>query len=261
MPLPTITPLGATTLARKWKLDVDCSIAQDGSDYRRLMGQTDFTFNPGTAQMQSDTDYDSGGFASSTATGLEWGGTVTIRRAPKRLTPTAYDDAQEYLRIAGRKMGSENTVRIRVYEYGGASGPKVESYEGYVAVAYANAGGDPGALSTATLTLTGQGELVAITHPDNAAVAAPTVTALAYSTGTNVAAAGGGLIIITGTGFSTATAVTVFGNVAPVADWEAVSDTKMAIKVPAHAAGTGNVTVTNPGGTSGTSAANQIVYV
>lgn len=261
MPMPTLLPLTATTLARKWKIDVDLSVAQDGSNYQRLMGQTDCTFNPGTAGMQSDTDYDSDGFTSSTATTQEWGGTVTVRRGPIRSAPTTYDAAQEFLRLAARKMGADNTVRIRAYEYNGATGPKVEAYEGYVAVAWANGGGDASALSNATVTLTGQGALLPITHPDNAAVAAPTVTGLTYSTGTTVAAAGGGLVLITGTGFLAATVVTVFGNVAPVADWEPVSDTKMAIKVPAHAAGTGNVTVTNPGGTSGTSAANQIVYV
>lgn len=262
MPQPAVTTgLGASTLARKWKFDVDVSAAQDGSDWRRVRGATDATFNPGTAGMQTDTDYDGEGYSSSTATSLEWGGTLTVRRAPDRTTPTQYDPGQEFLRQKANKMGPENTAHIRAYEWNGPTGPKAESYEGYVAVAYANGGGAPDALSNATLTLTGQGACLPITHPDTTTVA-PVVNGLAYvSGGANVPAAGGALIRISGVGFLTVTAVTVFGNVVPAADRTTFSDNSMVIKVPAHAAGTGNVTVTNPAGTSATATANAITYV
>lgn len=262
MPQPAVTTgLGASTLARKWKVDVDVSALQDGSDWRRLRGATDVNVNPGTAGLQPDTDYDSDGFTSSTATTQEWGATITARRAPDRTTPTIYDPAQEFLRARGRGLGPLNTAHVRFYEWNGAGGANVEAYEGYVAVTYANGGGDPGALATATFTLAGQGACLPITHPDTTVVA-PAVGSLAYvSGGSSVAAAGGDLIRITGSGFLGATAVTVFGNVVTAANRATVSDNVMVIKVPAHAAGTGNVTVTNTAGTSPTSTANQIVYV
>lgn len=262
MTLPTLEPLTATTLARKWKIDVDVSPAQDGSMYRRLMGQTDTTFNPGTAGLQSDADYDADGYTSSTATTQEWGGTATLRRAPKRITPTVYDDAQEFLRIAARKMGSENTVRIRAYEYGGAAapGPMVEAYEGYVAVAWANGGGGPDALSNATVTLTGQGAPTVITHP-GLATAIPTIGSVTPAVGADVPAAGGELVMIRGSRFSLITTLTCFGSVVAAADRVTVNDGTIVFKSPAHAAGTGDITVTAPAGTSVTSANTKIVYV
>lgn len=260
MTLPTLEPLTATTLARKWKIDVDCSPLQDGSMYRRLMGQTEATFNPGTAGLQSDSDYDAGGYTSSTATTQEWGGTATVRRAPKRVTPTVYDAAQEFLRIAARKMGAENTVRIRAYEDNGANGPMTEAYEGYVAVAWANGGGGPDALSNATVTLTGQGAPTVIVHPA-AATATPTVASVQPAVGADVPAAGGELVLVRGSRFLALTTLTVFGSVVAAADRVTVDDGTLVFKSPAHAAGTGDVTVTTPAGTSAVSAASKIVYV
>lgn len=263
MPLPAdVVSLAASTLARKWKMDVDVSAAQDGSDWRRVKGCTDVTVNPGTAGMQPDTDYDGEGYQSSSATTLEWGVTATLRRAPGRTTPTQYDPGQEFLRLKAKTMAGDNTAHIRVYEYNGTSGPKVEAYDGYVGCAYANGGGGADALSTATLTLSGQGALLPITHPDTTLLA-PVVNAVIYPTGaSNVIAAGGDIIRIKGVGFLVGvTAVTVFGNVVTAANRHTISDNEMVIKVPAHAAGTGNVTVTNATGTSATAPANQIVYV
>lgn len=262
MPQPAdLVALAATTLARKWKLDVDVSAAQDGSDYRRVKGVTEFTYNPGTVGLQPDSDYDGEGYQSSTATTFESGGTLTIRRGPGRTTPTAYDPGQEFIRLRARDLGPNNTIRYRAYEWNGASGPKVEAYEGYAAVSYANGGGDQGALATATITMTGQGATVAITHPDTTTIV-PTVTSVIHSDGgTTIPAAGGKLLIITGTGFSTVTAVTVKGATVAAADWETINDNRMAIKAPAASAGAGNAVVVNPGGTSVANASNAVTYV
>lgn len=261
MPQPAVTTgLGASTLARKWKVDVDVSPAQDGSDWRRVRGATDTSVNPGTAGMQADTDYDGEGYSSSTATTQEWGATLTVRRAPDRNTPTVYDPGQEFLRLRATKMGPDNTAHIRAYEWNGPNGPKVEAYEGFVATAYANNGGGPEALSTGTITLTGQGAVIPIAHPDNTPVT-PAVLGVVYSSGSSVAAAGGALILVRGSGFLAATAVTVFGNAVTAADYEAASDNVLAVKVPPHAAGTGDVVVTGPGGASAVSAYSKITYV
>lgn len=259
MPATARVPLGASTLNRKWWADVNTGTS--GSPvWTPINGITDFkdSLDP---QTQDDSDFDSNGWGSKTKTGNNWSLDLKVARKTTRSDPTMYDPGQEFLRLKAVENGGANTVEIRWYEMS-VGGPRAEAHQGLAAVSYSPDGGDQNALGMASLTLDGQGQRFDISHPDTAAVAAPTVTSVLYSTGTTVAAAGGGLVIISGTNFGTVTIVTVFGNVVPVADWEKVPNADaISIKVPAHAAGTGNITVTNPGGTSGTSAANQIVYV
>jgi hypothetical protein len=84
---------------------------------------------------------------------------------------------------------------------------------------------------------------------------APTVTSVSPNTGT---AAGADTVTITGTGFTTATDV-AFG--AASASFTITSDTSITATTPAtNADGTLDVTVTNPGGTSATSPADQFTY-
>lgn len=264
IPDTSLSALGATTLARKWKVDVDTSALQDGSGYLRLMGQTDCTVNPGTAGLQADSDYDGGGYQSQTATTQEWGFTATIRRAARRLNLATYDPAQEYLRGRGLGTGQDNTARVKLYEFSGVNGPLVEAYEGYAAITYANTGGAQDALSMATITGAGQGALLPIPHPAGAAVVAPTVTSVAYGgiggSSTSTPIAGGGQVVLRGSGFATATNLVVFGNAVPAVDWTRVTDSVIVFEAPAHAAGSGDAVVTNPGGTSGTSAGSKVTY-
>jgi len=75
-------------------------------------------------------------------------------------------------------------------------------------------------------------------------MAAPTVTSVTPSTGTY---AGGTTVLIVGTNFSAATAVTIGGQ---SADFEISSATLLAATTPAHGAGAATVAVTNADGTS-----------
>jgi hypothetical protein len=87
------------------------------------------------------------------------------------------------------------------------------------------------------------------------AASAPAVTAVSPSSGST---AGGVQVIVIGSGFSGASAVN-FGTVA--ADFFSVlSDTTLQAYAPAQAAGTVDITVTTPSGTSSTSAADQYTY-
>ncbi|MES2203094.1 MAG: IPT/TIG domain-containing protein, partial [Patescibacteria group bacterium] len=85
---------------------------------------------------------------------------------------------------------------------------------------------------------------------------APTVSAVSPTSGTT---AGGTLVTITGTDFTGATAV-MFGTTSATGVIIASSTSLTAIS-PAHAAGTVDVTVTTPSGTSATSSADQYTYV
>jgi hypothetical protein len=87
------------------------------------------------------------------------------------------------------------------------------------------------------------------------AAAAPTVTAVsAGSSSTD----GGAVVLVSGTGFTAATAVN-FGSMA-ASSFTVVSDTLLLATAPAEAAGTVDVTVTTPSGTSATGAADHFSY-
>jgi hypothetical protein len=85
---------------------------------------------------------------------------------------------------------------------------------------------------------------------------APTVTAVNPTRGP---LAGGVTVDIAGTNFIGATAV-MFGTIA-AQSFMVISDTLIAAASPAEAAGTVDITVTGPGGTSITSSADQYTYV
>jgi hypothetical protein len=83
---------------------------------------------------------------------------------------------------------------------------------------------------------------------------APTVTSLATTGGST---GGGTAVTISGSGFLSATAVN-FGSVA--ATFTILSDGLISAVSPSQGAGTANVTVTSPSGTSSTSSADQFLY-
>jgi hypothetical protein len=87
--------------------------------------------------------------------------------------------------------------------------------------------------------------------------AAPTVTGLNPNSGST---AGGTTVQITGAGFCNTVTSVRFGATAATS-FTAQSDTLLTAVSPAHAAGVVDVTVTNPGGTSATSAADQFTFV
>src|SRR5450830_1270888 len=87
-------------------------------------------------------------------------------------------------------------------------------------------------------------------------VSAPTVTSLATTSGPT---GGATSVIITGTNFSGATGVN-FGGTAGTSV-VVNSTTQITVNSPAHAAGTIDVTVITPGGTSATGAGDHFAYV
>ena len=115
----------------------------------------------------------------------------------------------------------------------------------------------PGTYSV-TLTATNAAGSGTLTRPNYITVtsaAAPTVTGISPNTGPT---AGGTSVIITGTNFLGTTAVQ-FGGI-NAASYTVNSATQITATSPAHAAGTIDVTVTTPVGTSATSAADQFTY-
>ena len=114
----------------------------------------------------------------------------------------------------------------------------------------------PAGSGTVDVTVTGSGGTSATSTADHYRFAdQPVVNSLSVSTGP---ATGGTPVIITGTNFTGATAVD-FGTV-PATGFTVQSDTQITVTSPPGVAGTVDVTVVGPGGTSSTSPADGFTF-
>lgn len=163
MTVPAREPLGASTLARKWYLDIDTGAAGT-PEWTGVFGLTEF--QPSQEKtLQDDGDFDSGGFGSQTSTQIAWSLTGKLARKTTASDPTTYDPGQEEIRLAGDDVGQAARRHFRWYEMT-PGGPRVEAYEGWGDVQWTPDGGDKAALDTVSFTVTGQGKRLSITHPD-----------------------------------------------------------------------------------------------
>jgi hypothetical protein len=163
MTAPARTPLGSSTVNRKWYLDVNTGTVGSPT-WVAVNGMTEFQYNV-EPTMQDDSDFDSGGFRSQTKTAEAWSATATVARKVTAASATAYDPGQEALRAASfGNTGVAATRQIRFYEME-PGGPRVEAYSGRASVSWTPNGGGMDATSTVGLSLMGQGRLTAITHP------------------------------------------------------------------------------------------------
>lgn len=244
-------PLGASTLNRKWFLDVDTDDSADSPAWVGVFGLMEFqpALEP---TLQDDSDFDSSGQRSQTKTAQQWSLVTKLARKSQADAPTEYDPGQEHIRGKQDLMGIANRVHVRWYEVT-EDGPTGEAWEGWAAVSWSPDGGGMDALDMVSVTLTGQGARTVITHPAGSLL--PAVTALSAAGGST---SGGELIVISGSGFTGATAV-AFG-VTAATDFEVISGTRIAAVAPAHAGGSVQVKVTTPAGASVDTAADNYLY-
>lgn len=244
MPATSRTPLGASTSNRKWWIDVDANDGVGSPSWLPVMGITNQAFNPDNANLEDDSDFDSGGFGSQSKTATAWMAQFTVARKVLTSDATAYDPGQEHLRSKSiGKTGVANSVTVRIYEME-EDGPRVEAYTGRAAVSWQPQGGANTANDTAQVTLTGQGELAEIAHPDTGSVV-PTIASVSPTT---VGTAGGDLIVITGNQFTGTTGVTLGGTACTHVT--VLSDGKIVCNTPAKTAGSYALVVTNGAGAS-----------
>ena len=241
MSTPVIAPTtsGVASLANKWVLQVDTAYDPRAASpatpvWLTVFGMSQFTPNM-TYTDQDATDFDSDGWASSVQTQRGWNISGGVQR--KRYS-AAEDPGQAFLRTAA--FNALN-VHIRWFDrYHGS-----ETGEGYASVKWEPQGGGATDLETANFTLTGQGKLGTISggNPYNVV---PTITsALPSGAGT------GATVTIVGTqfwGLSGAAAVK-FGAT-NATSYIVISETEVRAVMPAGSAGSANITVTNPVGTS-----------
>lgn len=157
-------PLGASTTNRKWWVDVDTSDGEGAATYIGVYGIQEFKDNV-EPTSQDDSDFDGNGWKSETVTALLGKLEFKVGRKTQKANRQAYDPGQEILRKASRKTGVGNSVRVRYYEME-PGGPREEAYEVWCGVSWTPDGGGMDATSTASVTLTFQGEPDEITHPD-----------------------------------------------------------------------------------------------
>lgn len=153
------SPNLTSSAASKWKLDIDSSVAQDGSSYIPVRGLVDFAPKVDTT-TQDDSDYDSGVWGSDAKTRLKWHNDLKLSR--KRAAGYVEDPGQALLRAAHDQVGTDGVVRVRWYDRNGTPG---EAFEGFAEVEWSDDGGASDQLSTVTAMLKGQGARTAITNP------------------------------------------------------------------------------------------------
>lgn len=229
--------LGATTLNRKWFLDVDTNPGGT-ANWVGVFGITDF--KQGTDTKTGDTSDFGSAWTGAQNTALGWKVEGKVKRATTAASALAYDPGQEYLRAQAMLVGVAARTHIRFYEME-PGGPRVEAYDGYGVVSWSEDGGGQDALSMVSFTITGDGARNAITHPQ------PGVPYIASITPAGRAV--GGLLTITGTSFTGATGITIGGTAVTV--FNVVSDTVISAVIPAGvASGSKAVIVTTPAGAS-----------
>lgn len=114
---------------------------------------------------------------------------------------------------------------------------------------------EAGAVAVRVTTFAGTSDVVPAGEYTYTAGSAPDVTGLTPASG---GTAGGTIVIITGSGLANATEV-LFGDLPAVTFW-ANSDGQLTAVAPAGAAGTVDILVTSPAGTSSVTAASEFTY-
>ncbi|MEU3710487.1 phage tail tube protein [Streptomyces catenulae] len=171
---PTPPAETVTALARRYRLELDM-----GTEYAPcwtlVPGITEFTTKIEPTQQDVST-YDTEGWVEQAVTMLAWSIEVTIAHRAHPDTGE-FNAAQEALRRASMRFGSESYVRVRYYDRNGAN----DAYEGTALVTWEPDGGGPDEIDSVKITLTGSGRLSGICNP----AALPVIRLTAEFTGTD----------------------------------------------------------------------------
>jgi hypothetical protein len=134
-----------------WVLEVAAWSETEPTTYTQVFGIQEFT-PPGVSKnLEDDSDFDSDGWASQMATGLEYEITGTVKVPRAALTP---DPGQEIMRTAGEGLAEDGRIHWRAYKRGGTTGR-----QGVAECTFTEGGGKRTDLTTAEFTLAGVGKL------------------------------------------------------------------------------------------------------
>lgn len=153
------TPALSTSLASKWKFQIDTSVAQDGTAWTDVRGVTNL--QPAIDQTtQDDSDYDTGLWGSDVVTQFKWSLVCKVDR--KVASGYTEDPGQEALRVASfAATDAGRLVHVRFYDRNGGA----EAYEGSGNVKWSDDGGATSDKSSVSVTVMGRGERLTITNP------------------------------------------------------------------------------------------------
>ncbi|WKU08013.1 phage tail tube protein [Micromonospora sp. HUAS LYJ1] len=234
-----------TALARRFAVEIDLN-PSGTADWQPLLGMEELktVFTP---RREDDEAYDDAGAMRRAVTGSEWALEIKLihRTGPDGLTMLA---VQEHLRVKSEAADAmTGEAHVRWYDRSGVG----EAWDGRCLVDWTPDGGK--GRDTVSVRLSGQGARVAITNPNASTL--PVVASLAPTGG---GTAGGTIVEIRGRKLTGATAVTFGGTAAT--SFRVVSDTLIIAISPAKTAGSVDVLVTTPGGTSANTAADNFLY-
>lgn len=144
-------------IVRDYKLEVAAYI--DGTEptvWTPVLGITSFTPPAIEKNLEDDSSFDSDGYGSQFATGLNWKVEGNVKRARASLTE---DPGQAILRAAGNGLAEEGFVHVRITN-------RTKPTVGRVGVAdasFTDEGGEHTKLTTASFALAGRGALADVT--------------------------------------------------------------------------------------------------
>lgn len=220
-------------LARNYRVEV----STDDTNYVRFFGVNDFdpNFSPNTVDA---TDYESDGWQSFEITMQAW--KVTIK-ANRKATGGVEDPAFTLVRACQGQFGDAARLYVRWYRKDGLP----EAWKGRAIVEATKSKTNVPDLDEWSVVFTGDGPPTRIANPYSPAVA-PVVIAATPS-----GATAGSQVTITGTNFTGTVATTgvKFGAV-NASSWVVLGDSTIVAIVPAGAAGSAPIKVTNATGAS-----------
>lgn len=147
-----------TTLARRWIVEANMGTTVSPV-WKLVLALTDYTWSA-DPNIEDDSTYDDGGWASNTKTGQSWKADATFNRKATA-DSTTYSDVHEALRTAAFGTGAASKVGVRWYDRDGLP----EAYQGTCLVTWAPSGGDRTKLEQIKATFTGTGPLLLIDNP------------------------------------------------------------------------------------------------
>ncbi|MEU8821801.1 phage tail tube protein [Actinoplanes sp. NPDC048796] len=232
-----------TALARRVRIDIDTAI-YPAVQYQPLNGKQEVKLIE-ELRTEDDESYEDNGAYRETVTGYSWRIEAKIF-VSKNAAGTALDPVHRFLRDKFETAKLISTVAgefgVRWYDKDGLDDGNSKEGRAYVK-AYPPDGGGAGDLDIVSLVIQGQGPLVAIANP--VADPLPIVSGLAPAAGGTAA---GGLVNVYGAKLAGATGVSFGGTAAT--NFVVINDSLIVATKPALTAGSKDVTVTTPGGTS-----------
>ena len=151
-----------TALARRYAIDIQTGVDETTSEpiWERLLGVREFSpqIEP---THEDDSLYEHDGWVGNVRTALAWSAEVVISHRVNATTG-AYNAVHRHLRNSAMAFGSGSLVPVRYYDRGGAVD---DAWQGESLVTWEPEGGEHTNPDRVTVTLTGNGPLVAITNP------------------------------------------------------------------------------------------------